>query len=119
MPANDKFLVGDFDADGRDDLLALNMTDWSMPYAATLRSTGTGFNLTRRYDGDIPGWGGMREHDQFSIARVGGGAQRYQWLEPSRLELNLSRPHPDGRGGGLHASGCWEDDLRAVVGSPR
>lgn len=110
--ANDKFLVGDFDADGRDDLLALNMTDWSMPYAATLRSTGTGFNLTRRYDGDIPGWGGMREHDQFSIARVGGGARSdiigWNSRDWSSIYLGLIRM---GRGGGLQCIRLWEDDL--------
>ena len=34
--------VGDFDGDGRDDLLVTNFTDWAMPYVATLQSTGTG-----------------------------------------------------------------------------
>lgn len=109
---NDQFLVGDFDGDGRDDLLALNMRDWSMPYAATLRSTGTGFTLTRRYDGDIPGWGGMREHDQFSVARVGGGARSdivgWNSRDWSSIYLGLIRP---GRSGGLQCIRLWEDDL--------
>lgn len=109
---NDKFLVGDFDGDGRDDLLVLNMTDWSMPYAATLRSTGTGFTQTRRYDGDIPGWGGMREHDQFSVARVSGTARSdliaWNSRDWSSIYLGLIRP---GRSGGLQCIRLWEDDL--------
>lgn len=69
---NDRFLVGDFDGDGRDDLLVTNFTDWVMPYVATLKSTGTSFTLTRRYDGDIPGWGGMREHDEIFLGDFAG-----------------------------------------------
>lgn len=69
---NDTFLVGDFDGDGRDDLLVTNFTDWVMPYVATLQSTGTSFTLTRRYDGDIPGWGGLREHDEIQLGDFAG-----------------------------------------------
>ena len=69
---NDRFLVGDFNGDGRDDLLVTNFTDWVMPYVATLQSTGSGFTLTRRYDGDIPGWGGMRVHDEIYLGDFAG-----------------------------------------------
>jgi hypothetical protein len=68
----DKFLVGDFDGDGKQDLFVYNMTDWSMPYFAMLKSTGSGFTGVRRFDRDLPGWGEMREHDEFMVMDVDG-----------------------------------------------
>jgi len=64
LAANDKFYAGDFDGDGRADLFVFNGLDWSMTYVAMLRSTGGGFQLVRRFDGDIPGWGGLARNDQ-------------------------------------------------------
>lgn len=68
----DRFLVGDFDGDGMQDLFVYNFTDWVMPYFAMLRSTGGGFTGVRRFDRDLPGWGEMRAHDQFYIMDVDG-----------------------------------------------
>jgi hypothetical protein len=68
----DRFYPGDFDGDGRDDLLVVNMTDWSMPYLAILRSTGTGFEGIRRFDRELPGWGDMRVNDQFFVGDFDG-----------------------------------------------
>ena len=66
-----------------------------MPYVATLQSTGTGFTLTRRYDGDIPGWGGMREHDEISVGDFAGtGRSRPPHLELARLERDLPGADP-------------------------
>lgn len=71
MPG-DKFFVGDFDNDGKDDVFVFNATDWSMPYLAMCRSTGTAFDCVRRFDRTLPGWGDMKLHDQFMIGDFDG-----------------------------------------------
>lgn len=68
----DRFLVGDFDGDGKQDLFVYNFSDWSQPYFAMLRSTGSGFSGVRRFDRDLPGWGEMKPGDQFMVADVDG-----------------------------------------------
>jgi len=69
---NDYFLVADLNGDGKDDLVVVNTDDWAIPYVGLLRSTGTGFWMTRRYDGDIPGWGGLARHDEFFAGDLDG-----------------------------------------------
>jgi hypothetical protein len=70
--AGDRFLVADVDGDGRDDLVVVNTDDWSMVYVGVLVSDGTGFDLRTRYDGDIPGWGGLARHDEFFVGDLTG-----------------------------------------------
>jgi hypothetical protein len=72
MRRNDKFYVADFNGDGKKDLIVFNGDDWSMTYVAMLRSTGTTFTLVRRFDGDIPGWGGLARHDQLFVGDFSG-----------------------------------------------
>jgi hypothetical protein len=72
LAAGDRFLVADLDGDGRDDLVVINTEDWSIPYVGLLHSTGSGFELTERYDGDIPGWGGLARNDEFFAADLTG-----------------------------------------------
>jgi hypothetical protein len=69
---NDKFYVADLDGDGRDDLIVFNGDDWSMTYVGLIRSTGVGFFMSKRYDGDIPGWGGLARHDKLFVGDFNG-----------------------------------------------
>ncbi|HEY5856098.1 MAG TPA: M64 family metallopeptidase [Aldersonia sp.] len=75
LARNDRFLAADLNGDGKADLIVSNGDDWSMTYVGLLRSTGSGFYLTNRYDGDIPGWGGLARHDQFFVADFDGNGR--------------------------------------------
>ena len=67
MLGGDEFYVGDFDADGRDDLYVFNYGDWSMGYLGMLRSTGNGLEMVRRYDDVLPGWDSLLNDDQLFV----------------------------------------------------
>jgi hypothetical protein len=71
MP-HDKFFVGDFDGDGKDDLYVVNFSDWSRPYFGLLRSTGSSFECVKLFDEELPGWDDMRSHDDFFVADFDG-----------------------------------------------
>lgn len=77
---DDRFYVGDFDGNGRDDLIAFNGTNWSMPYLGMLRSDGNGFTVLRRYDTDFAGWQ-MRKGDQYIVGDFDGNGRDdlYVW----------------------------------------
>lgn len=68
----DQFFVGDFDGDGVQDIFVFNTTDWSMPYFAMLRGTGSGFEGVRRFDRQLPGWDDMRRNDKFFVGDFDG-----------------------------------------------
>lgn len=72
LAKNDQFYVGDFSGGGKKDLFVFNGADWSMTYVAMLRSTGVGFDLVRRFDGDIPGWGGLASNDKLFVGDFSG-----------------------------------------------
>ena len=71
MRPTDRFMVGDFDGDGKADLWAINSADWSLPYLGMLRSLGSGFTLSRRYDGLMPQWT-MKPGDRHYVGNFDG-----------------------------------------------
>jgi IgA peptidase M64/VCBS repeat protein len=74
MRRNDHHVVGDFDADGKADLYVFNGHDWSIAYLGMLRSTGSALAMTKRYDGNVPGWQ-MRRNDKYYRADVDGNGR--------------------------------------------
>lgn len=72
MKRNDQFFVADFNDDRRDDLYVFNGPDWSMSYLEMLRSNGSSLSNVRRFDGSVPGWGGMRSNDRWFVADIDG-----------------------------------------------
>lgn len=75
MKAGDEFYAGDFDGDGRTDLMVFNGTDWSMPYFLMLRSTGATLNYSHRYDRFLPGWE-MGKHEKFFVGDFNGDGRK-------------------------------------------
>lgn len=69
---HDQYYVGDFDGDGRDDVLVFNGSDWIMPYLGLLHSDGAGLACAARYDGSIPGFWTMRPGDKFLVGDFNG-----------------------------------------------
>lgn len=72
MKPGDEFYTGDFDGNRRTDVFVFNGGDWSIPYLEMLRSTGNNLAFVRRFDGDVPGWGGMRRDDHWFVADMNG-----------------------------------------------
>ena len=53
----DKFYVGDFNGDGKDEVVVFNGTDWAIEYLGLLADDGAnGLKLIARYDNSMPGW---------------------------------------------------------------
>ena len=102
-------IVGDFDGDGKADLFIFNGDDWSMSYLGMFRSTGTALQMVQRYDGDVPGWGGLARHDRFLAARISGDNRTdlFAWNYDDWAEEYLGRMISTGNG--LRASfvGDW------------
>ncbi|MBL9169847.1 MAG: VCBS repeat-containing protein [Verrucomicrobiales bacterium] len=71
LRAGDQFYAGDFNGDGRSDLMVFNGQDWSMPYFLMLRSTGDNLAYVHRYDRFLPGWE-MGRHEKFQVGDFDG-----------------------------------------------
>lgn len=71
MGEHDTYYVGDFDADGRDDLYVFNGHDWPHDYLGMFRSTNNGLSFIRLYTDELPGWN-LERWDTFKVADVNG-----------------------------------------------
>jgi len=56
MTPGDRFYVGDFNGDGKDDLFVHNVGNWSIPYLAMMRSDGAQLSMVQRFDSLLTGW---------------------------------------------------------------
>ena len=46
-----------------------------MPYVGMLRQNGSSFTFIKRFDGDIPGWGGLAKNDKLFVGDCSGGGK--------------------------------------------
>jgi len=68
----DQYWTGDFNGDGKDEVLVFNGSDWIMPYLGLLADDGSGgLRLIARYDGSMPGWQ-FTSGDQFFVGDFNG-----------------------------------------------
>ncbi len=71
MRSNDRLFVGDFDGDGKADLLIWNGDQWVYPYLGMLRSLGSSLAGIARFDGSVPGWQ-MKPGDRYYVGDFDG-----------------------------------------------
>ena len=71
MRPRDRFYVGDFDADGKDDLYAWNGDDWPGRYLGMIRSSGTALDRLKLFADALPGWT-TASGDRFRVADFDG-----------------------------------------------
>lgn len=73
---HDQFYIGDFNGDGKDEVVVYNSADWVMPYLGLLADNGhNGLQLIARYDGSMPGWQ-FNKTDQFYVADFNGDGKK-------------------------------------------
>ena len=72
---DDQFFVGDFNGDGKDEVVVYNSTNWAMEYLGLLADDGNnGLRLIARYDDSMPGWQ-FQKNDRFSVADFDGNGR--------------------------------------------
>jgi hypothetical protein len=70
---SDNIATGDFTGDGLQDFFVHNPTAWVRPYIGLLKSTGSGFDVVRRYDDTLPSWQMTSGDKIFSSDLTGDG----------------------------------------------
>jgi len=80
-----------------------------MPYLGMFASTGNTLAYVNRYDGDVPGWGGMRQHDSFFAADIDGDGRVDLWARNVQdwAEEYLGRMISSGTGLSADFAGGW------------
>ena len=71
MSRRDRFYVGDFTGNGREDVWVFNGQDWSIPYLGMLRASTSQLSMSKRYDANMPGWQ-MRPGDRHHVGDFNG-----------------------------------------------
>jgi hypothetical protein len=73
---NDQFFIGDFNGDGKDEVIIYNSVDWVMEYLGLLADDGNnGLKLIARYDDAMPGWQ-FQKDDKLIIADFNGDGKK-------------------------------------------
>ena len=71
MKPNDRYYVGDFTGDGKQDLWVFNGNNWAIPYLGMLKSNGTTLSMSQVYNTSLPGWI-MKPNDQHWVGDFNG-----------------------------------------------
>jgi hypothetical protein len=113
--AGDKFVVGDLDGNGQEDLYAFNGTDYPVPYLGVLRSIGTtgALDVPVLHENTVDGWGAMKANDRFLVGNIDGTGGRdlyvYNLVDWSSKYVGRLLANPYGFQGNLQANviGKW------------
>ncbi|MGP1990396.1 M64 family metallopeptidase [Zobellia laminariae] len=72
----DQFFIGDFNGDGKDEVVVYNSTNWNKEYFGYLVDDGNnGLKLRARYNDKMPGWQ-FQKNDKFYVADFNGDGKK-------------------------------------------
>jgi hypothetical protein len=95
----DRFFIGDFNNDGKDEVVVFNSTNWVMEYLGLLVDDGNGgLKLIARYDDAMPGWQ-FQANDRFHVADFDGDGKKdlyvfngNNWAREDVVEVSVTLP---------------------------